>query len=106
MNRIVIPILVIAMLASTPIAHAQTKPAVAGGGDSLPTMDELKGLMDQQQWQQLLQRSSRVVSLRGQAAQNYDRYDLLMMRGEAQLQMKNSPQAIASFKDAIDESKD
>jgi hypothetical protein len=74
--------------------------------DPLPTMQEVQALYEQKQWQPLLQKSSRLLSLRGPVAQNYDRYQILMWRGEAQLQLKSSPQALSSFKDASDETKE
>jgi hypothetical protein len=80
--------------------------ALAQQNEPLPTMQELQQLRDQKQWQPLLQKLSKVIVLKGNLAQSYDRYELLMMKGEAHAQLKQGPQAIQSFNDAAKEAKD
>src|SRR4051794_34839746 len=74
----------IVLLSITAFAQPQTEP--------LPTMQELQQLRDQKQWQPLLQKLGRVTQLKGNAGQSYDRYELLMMKGEAHLQLKQAAQ--------------
>ena len=90
-------VILLALLGPASLAAAQAK------ADPLPTMQEMEVLYNEKQWQPLLQKTSRVLPLRGQAAQNYDRYQIYMWRGEAQLQLKANSQAVAMFKDAAEE---
>ncbi len=76
---------------------------LAQQNEPLPTMAELQQLMADKQWQPLLQKLSRVVSLRGAAAQQYDHYELLMMKAEAHTQLKANSAAIAAFNEAAKE---
>lgn len=71
--------------------------------DPIPTMQELQQLQTDKQWQPLLQKLSRVLALRGDAAKNLDRYELLMMKGEAHAQLKQPAPAGRAFADAAKE---
>ena len=71
--------------------------------DPLPSMQELQQLQTDKQWQPLLQKLSRVLSLRGDAAKNFDRYELFMMKGEAHAQLKQPAPAAIAFADAAKE---
>jgi hypothetical protein len=66
-------------------------------------MQELQLLQNEKQWQPLLQKLQRVLSLRGDAAKNYDKYELLMMKGEAHTQLKQPAPATSAFNDAAKE---
>jgi hypothetical protein len=66
----------------------------------MPTMQELQQLYESKQWQPLLQKVSKVLPLRGQAAAPYDRYELFMMKGEAHLNLKQAPAASSAFDEA------
>jgi hypothetical protein len=68
--------------------------------EPLPTMPELQKLYAEKQWQPLLQGISRILPLRGAAAQPYDRYELFTMKGEAHLALKQQPAAGAAFEEA------
>lgn len=72
--------------------------------DPLPSIAELQQLQTDKQWQPLLQKLQRVLSLRGDAAKNFDRYDLLMMKGEALAQLKQPGPATSAFNEAAKES--
>ena len=71
-----------------------------------PTVDQLKELLQQQKYQDVIRGVQKCLALRGNAAQNYDRYDLFMLRGEAQLQTKAMPAAAESFVSAQKEATD
>jgi hypothetical protein len=71
--------------------------------EPLPTADELHKLYDNKDYQPLIQKLNRVLQLKGQAAQPYDRVDLLMLRGEALLQLKQQASAIEAFDAAAKE---
>jgi hypothetical protein len=74
--------------------------AQAPKNEPLPTMGELQKLYADKQWQPLLQGISRVLPLRGPAAQPYDRYELFSMKGEAHLALKQQPAASSAFEEA------
>ena len=71
--------------------------------EPLPSMQELQQLQTDKQWQPLLQKLQRVLALRGDAAKNYDRYALFMMKGEAQAQLKQPGPAASAFAEAAKE---
>jgi hypothetical protein len=71
--------------------------------DPIPTMQELQQLQTDKQWQPLLQKLARVLSLRGDAAKNFDRYELFSMKGEAHAQLKQPAPAVSAFQDAAKE---
>ena len=76
-------------------------PAVAAdapaGGDS---QAELKQMFDAKQYKELLPKLSKVLALRGPAAEGYDRYALFMMKGESSLQAHAKLAAVDAFKQA------
>src|SRR5689334_4614100 len=59
------------------------------GANALPTTDEIHELFKDQKYKETLQRLSRVLALKGEAAKAYDRHDLLRLRGETQLKLKD-----------------
>jgi len=81
-------------------------PARGQSAQPLPAKEELHQLLDSGQYQVLLQKVSRVLGLRPDAAQGYDRADLFMMKGEAQLHLKQIPAAADAFAQAGKEAKD
>jgi hypothetical protein len=70
---------------------------------TLPSGDDLHKQFDTKQYQPLLQNLARVLQLKGTAAQPYDRVDLLMLRGEALLQLKQQASAVEAFDAAAKE---
>ena len=77
--------------------------ARAADPEPLPTPEQLHKLFNDGQYQPLLQKLVRVLQLKGTAAQGYDRIDLLMLRGEVFLRLKQQPKAIESFDAALTE---
>jgi hypothetical protein len=63
-------------------------------------MDQLIDLLTQQKYQDLLKGVTKALALRGAASQPYNRADLLMLRGEAYLHLKQNAQAAESFAQA------
>lgn len=89
---------VLAML--TPFSAAQTAaphPGAAAAGGGLPTTADLHALADAGQYREALKGLFRVLELKGPAAAGYDRYELLMLRGECQLQIREQPSALDSY---------
>jgi hypothetical protein len=85
------------VLAFTISPHLLARPDAA---EQPASMQELKQLFESKQWQPLLQKLSKALPLRGAAAQQYDRYELLTMKGEAHLNLKQGPAAVSAFEEA------
>lgn len=64
-------------------------------------MEELKQLLTDKQYQPLLQGLNRVLGLKGKAASGYDRGELLLLKGEALLQTKQTTAAIDVFESVV-----
>lgn len=90
-----IVLLILSLLSSRALAQAKTP-----SSDPPATMQELQQLYDAKDWQTLLQKVTKVLPLRGQAAAAYDRYELLMMKGDAHLNLKQGPAASSTFDEA------
>ena len=87
-------------------AGAGANANAAGNANSLPTTDEIHQLFKDEKYKETLQRLSRVLALKGEAAKAYDRHDLLRLRGEAQLKLKDVSGAATSFEQAAKEAPD
>jgi hypothetical protein len=76
--------------------------AVSVGADrpDFPSTEEIQKLVDSQQYTTALRDLQRVLALNGAAANAYDRYKLLMMRGECELQLRQQGAAVESLKAA------
>src|SRR5688572_22292419 len=74
--------------------------------ETLPTGEEIHELFDDGKYPEVLKKLSRVLALKGNAAKAYDRYDLLMLKGEAHLQTRAGSAAMAAFKQAAEEAPD
>ena len=73
-------------------------PSLAFTADSpLPTPDQVRELIVTGQPQEALQGIARLLAVKGELAVSLDRSELYMLRGEAQLQLKQSSSALASF---------
>ena len=72
----------------------------------VPTMDQIQKHFDGGDYRGTLAEVSKALSLRGQAAEGLDKYDLIVMRGECELRMKQAEPAAASFHQAIRQTKD
>jgi hypothetical protein len=82
------------------LALGQTKPAENQGPPPLPTMDELRQMYDDGDYQAAVQQIARVLRLRGAAAQPYDRDTLLLLRGKTLLALDDPRAAKRSFEEA------
>src|SRR5689334_16922109 len=69
--------------------------------EPIPTYDELEQLFKDQQYQPLLQKLSRVLVLKGDAARRYDRIKLLMLKGDTHLELKENSLAMAAYQSAV-----
>ena len=67
---------------------------------------ELQQMLKEGQYQPAVQRASRALALKGAAATGVNRSKVFMLRGEAQLHLKQGAQAIDSFASAAKEAKD
>src|SRR4051794_13841822 len=75
--------------------------SAAPAAEPLPTPDDLHQLFKDKQYAPLLLKLQRVLQLKGDAAKRYDRCDLLVLKGETHLQLKEQSLATAAFADAI-----
>jgi len=86
--------------------------ALVRGAEQVPllTQDELKKLVDSGQYKDALKGMIRVMELKGAAAAPYNRHDLLMLKAECQLQIKETRAAMDTLelarKEAVAESND
>src|SRR5688572_10394377 len=69
---------------------------------ALPTMEQLQQQLDSNP-QEALRGIARLLAIKGPAAQQYDRYELMMLRGEASLRTKAMPAAADAFAAAAKE---
>jgi hypothetical protein len=81
-------------------------PAPATAPEPLLTSDQIRQLFDDGNYSETLKQINRVLMLRGKQADAYDRYDLLMLRGETSIRMKAIAPALTSFADAAREASD
>jgi hypothetical protein len=84
-------------------AQPATAPSGTGGADvavdpnALPTMEDLQQMLEDKKYQQVIQQTSRLMALKGAAAQPYNRFDLLKLKAEAQLQHGETEAALSTF---------
>jgi hypothetical protein len=91
---------------AAPHAAATANAGANVGANALPTTDEIHQLFKDEKYKETLQRLSRVLALKGEAAKAYDRHDLLRLRGETQLKLKDVTGAATSFEQAAKEAPD
>jgi hypothetical protein len=70
------------------------------------TMEELNQLFKAGEYQPLVLKATRVLQLKGDAAKPYDRVKVFMLKGEAQLRLKQTTPALDAFASAAKEAKD
>jgi hypothetical protein len=68
--------------------------------DPPPTPDELKQLFDAGNYKELLPKLNKALAVKGPDAAQYDKYQLLTMKGEASLQTHSKQVAADAFKQA------
>lgn len=78
----------------------------AGAQEAVGTEAELQQMLKDGQYQPLVLKATRMLQLKGNAANGLDRAKVLMLKGEAQLRLKQGAQAIDSFASAAKEAKD
>jgi len=91
--------------ACTPFCVADTPPASPppaptahpAGSNELLTGDEVHKLVDAGQYQDALRAVIRILNLSGPAAAPYDRHDMLMVKAECQLQIRQPSMAIGTL---------
>jgi hypothetical protein len=71
-----------------------------------PSQDDIKKAFDAKDYQQVIQMVSKVLPLKGKAASAYDRYELLTMKGESLLRLKQPKAAGDAFVAAAKETDD
>ena len=71
-----------------------------------PTMDQIQGLYSKGDYDGTLRDIAHAMSLGGKAAESYDKHDLLVLRGEAELRLKQPSPAAVAFHQAAKETKD
>src|SRR5260370_41423661 len=77
--------------------------------DALPSTEELHQLFKDKQYQPLLQKLLRVLQLKGDAAGRYDKCELLLLKGDTHLQLREQSLATAAIAEAgkaIDDQKE
>lgn len=72
---------------------AAAKPA----GDAAPSAEEIKKLIDAGSYREALQKLSRALALKGAAAGQYNRHDLLRMKAQSHLNLKDTSSSSAAF---------
>jgi hypothetical protein len=83
------------------LALSELRAQPAAGANALPTTQEIQQALDAKQYPDVLKQSQRLLSVKGPAAKDIDRYDVLLLRAEAQLQLKQQAPAIQSYNDAV-----
>jgi hypothetical protein len=74
--------------------------AAAQETTTLPTAGEIRAQVEAGQYRPALQNLLRVLALKGQAATAYDRFEMLMLRAECQLQIRETRTALDSLEQA------
>ncbi len=77
-----------ALLLFAVVASPAVPACAAVLAQTLPTQEEMHQLFDQSQYTQVLQKIARVLVLKGDSAKPYDRHDLLRLKAEAHLRLK------------------
>jgi hypothetical protein len=72
------------------------------GAKGVPTTDEIRQMLDEKQYRRVLREVARAQALKGDDAAVYDKGQLLLLRGEAQLGLRVQPAAAKSFRDAAE----
>ena len=94
-------IILFALLTSFQSAFAQgAAPA------QVSSFEDLKKLYEQKQYGEVVKEATRIMRLKSDAARGFDRYDVLMLKGDAQIQLKQGAQATEAFSLAQKETTD
>ena len=90
---------------STATATSRAADALAGKSDAaakdaLPTWTEMRESFEAGDYPRTLQQVARALAVKRDAARDYDRYELLILKAEAHLRLKNTAAAAAAFDEA------
>jgi hypothetical protein len=88
---------------------ATTQPATTRASKldaSLPTQDDIRKAFEAKQYAKVIADVGRVLPVRRETAVGYDRYELLMLKGESHLQLKQAKSAGDAFTAAAKETRD
>ena len=94
------PALVLAFILAAP-----PSPPVAAD-EPLPSAQDVHKLLDDGKPADALKQVNRLLSLRGKAAQPYDRYELLTLKAESHLRLRAADAAAAAFRQASEATDD
>ncbi|MGB7156771.1 MAG: hypothetical protein WBD40_01815 [Tepidisphaeraceae bacterium] len=76
------------------------------GAKEVPSAPELRQMLMQKQYKSVLREVARAMAIKGDEAANYDRGELLLIRGEAQLGLRIEPGAAKSFRESAEAAMD
>jgi hypothetical protein len=79
---------------------------LCAGANAQPTQEEIQQDYDGQKYQDVLKKVASVLSLKGNAAQGYDRVALYKLKAESHLRLKQNAPAIEAFTNAAKEATD
>ena len=101
-GRITLLLLIGASTAAAASRAADAPPARSDTAvsDALPTRTEMRESFDAGDYPRTLQQVARALAVKGDAARDYDRYELLILKAEAHLRLKNTAAAAAAFDEA------
>jgi hypothetical protein len=80
------------------------KPAVAPA--TQPSVDAVQAAIDSKDYSTAIKLAAKVLALKGPAAAGISRFQVLMMKGDAQAGMKSISTAVMTYKSAMKETKD
>jgi hypothetical protein len=80
--------------------------AQPAGGVAPPTTQQLQAMIDEKKYADVIKESQRMLRLKGAAAKEFDKFDVLMLRAEAFLQNKQQSGAVESYREAAKEAND
>ncbi|MBW1279496.1 hypothetical protein, partial [Escherichia coli] len=83
--------------ATNPATGPATRPAGAArpAADRLLSIEELKQLFDEEKFADCIKGINRAAELRGKAAEQYDRFELFMLKAECHFKLKAQPAVLA-----------
>ena len=84
---------------------ARAAPPAARALEPAPTTDAIYASFEDADYPKVLRQIAAALATKGDAAEAYDRHELLVLRGETQLRMKNFAAAAAAFDEAAKETK-
>jgi len=98
-------VLVLSIASAVAGQTAPASPAAPPGAtrEILPTADELQKMYAEGKYQDVLKSMGKVLALKGEAARPYPRYDMLVLKGDCHLMLKQTAWAVEAFAAAAKE---